>query len=166
MKKLVLIAAVIAATTCCAVSALADNIGVVDMKTIFTTSPKVKAIKAELTKQFDPQKTKLEGMAKTLQDNVQKFQKNKTVMSKADLSTLQNTIATEESNFRDAQNQFQEDIMKAQTDRLKQLMDSVKSAVATVAQKEKLDLVIPSNNTLYIKNGMDITSQVLKNLDK
>ena len=37
MKKLVLIAAVIAATTCCAVSALADNIGVVDMKTIFTT---------------------------------------------------------------------------------------------------------------------------------
>ena len=119
-----------------------------------------------MTKQFDPQKTKLEGMAKTLQDNVQKFQKNKTVMSKADLSTLQNTIATEESNFRDAQNQFQEDIMKAQTDRLKQLMDSVKSAVATVAQKEKLDLVIPSNNTLYIKNGMDITSQVLKNLDK
>ncbi len=43
-------------------------------------------------------------------------------------------------------------------------MDSVKAAVKTVAEKDKLDLVIPSNDALYTSDSMDITQDVLKNL--
>ena len=56
MKKVILvgIAAVVAVFS---VSAMAAGVGVVDMKTIFSTAPQVKEIKADLTKQFEPQKT-------------------------------------------------------------------------------------------------------------
>lgn len=162
MRKVILTAAVIA--TVWSVGAVAGGIGVVDMKTIFSTSPKVKAIKAELNTQFNPQKTKLEVMGKALQADIAKYQKNKEVLNKKDLTAMEQNITTEESKFRDAQTQFQQDVFKAQNDRLTQFMDSVKAAVKVIAEKDKLSLVIPNNDVLYTGTNMDITQQVLADM--
>lgn len=162
MKKLVLGLAI-----CCtafSVSALADGIGVVDMKTIFSTSPKAKTIKETLTKQFNPEKAKLEKMSTTLQADIAKYQKNKDVMNKKDLATLEASITSQENAFRDAQAKFQQEVFNAQNQSLEQFMDSIKAAVKTVAEKDKLDLVIPSNDVLYTKNDKDITKDVLDNM--
>lgn len=162
MKKLVLIAATLA--TACSMSALASGFGVVDMKKIFSSSPEVKAIKAQLTKQFDPEKTKLEAMGKDLQANIAKYQKNKDVMNKKELTTLESTITNQEDKFRDAQGKFQQDVYQAQNERLTQFMTTVKAAVAKVAAKNKLDLVLPDNDVLYQGNNMDITQQVMDDM--
>lgn len=162
MKRVVLtVAALVAAFS---MSTFADSVGVVDMKSIFSTSPKVKEIKAELTKQFNPEKTKLESMGQALQANIAKYQKNKDVMNKKDLDALEKSINDQETAFRTAQAKFQQDVYTAQNQRLTQFMDSVKAAVKTVAEKDKLDLVIPSNDALYTKNDKDITQEVLKNM--
>lgn len=162
MRKVILTMATIA--TAWSVGAMASGIGVVDMKTIFSTSPKVKAIKAELNTQFNPQKTKLEAMGKTLQAEIAKYQKNKDVMNKKDLATAEQNITTEEGKFRDAQAKFQQDVFNAQNDRLTQFMDNVKAAVKVVAEKDKLSLVLPSNDVLYTGTNMDITQQVLADM--
>lgn len=163
MRKLVLAVAAVAVVF--SASIFADGgVGVVDMKSIFSTSPKVKAIKAELTKQFNPEKTKLEGMGQALQADIAKYQKNKDVMNKKDLATLEASITNQETAFRAAQAKFQQDVFNAQNDRLTQFMDSVKASVKTVAEKDKLDLVIPSNDVLYTKNDKDLTQDVLKNM--
>ena len=163
MKKMVLTAAAAIFATW-SVGAFADHVGVVDMKAIFTSSPKVKEIKAQLEKQFDPQNEHLQKMAQALQLDVQNYQKNKTVMNKKELSDAQEKITKQEDAFREGQSQFQQDIFKAQNDQLQQFMESVKSAVAIVAKKDQLDLVIPSNDVLYTKDTMDITKAVLENL--
>ena len=54
MKKIVTLTAVVLAVT--AASTYAEDIGVVNMKKIFSASPKVKQIKSDLTKQFASQK--------------------------------------------------------------------------------------------------------------
>lgn len=162
MKKLVLGLAI-----CCtafSVSAFAAGIGVVDMKTVFSTSPKAKEIKETLTKQFDPQKTKLEKMGTALQADIAKYQKNKAVMNKTDLTALEASITNQENAFRTAQAKFQQEVFDAQNKSLEQFMDSIKAAVKTVAEKDKLDLVIPSNDVLYTKNDKDITKDVLDNM--
>lgn len=163
MRKLVLGLGVV--LVACSVSALADGgVGVVDMKTIFSTSPKVKEIKAELTKQFNPQKEKLEAMGQALQADIMKFQKNKAVMDKKDLTAAEAKITSQETAFRDAQTKFQQDVFAAQNQSLETFMDSVKAAVKVVAVKDKLDLVIPSNDVLYTKEQTDITKDVLDNM--
>ncbi len=43
-------------------------------------------------------------------------------------------------------------------------MSSVKAAVKVVAEKNKLDLVVPSNDVLYTKDNTDITQDVLKDI--
>lgn len=162
MKKMT--ALVAAACAAWSIGASADGIGVVDMKTVFTTSPKVKSIKANLTKQFDPEKAKIEKMGNALQADIAKYQKNKAVMSQADMKKAQDSITAEESNFRDAQTKFQQDVFNAQNKSLETFMTDVKAAVKVVADKQKLDLVIPNNDVLYSKGDKDITKDVLANL--
>lgn len=162
MRKIAMAVAAVAAIS--SASAFADGVGVVDMKTIFSTSPKVAEIKAELTKQFNPEKAKLEKMGQTLQGDIANYQKNKPTMKAADLSKLEANITTQETDFREAQAKFQKDVFNAQNKSLETFMDSVKAAVKVVAEKDKLDLVIPSNDVLYTKDKTDITKEVLDNL--
>ena len=162
MKKVAMVVAAFCAVW--SMGVLADGVGVVDMKTVFTTSPKVKEIKTQLTKQFDPEKAKIEKMGDALQANIAKYQKNKAVMSQADLKTLQDNITKQESDFRDAQTKFQQDVFNAQNKSLDDFMNSVKAAVKVVAIKDKLDLVVPNNDVLYSKDNKDITKEVLANL--
>jgi len=162
MKKLALGVAIFFATW--SVGAFADGVGVVDMKTIFSTSPKVKSIKAELSKQFEPQKSKLEKMGQALQADIAKYQKNKAVMNQKDTTALETSITDQETAFRAAQTKFQQDVFNAQNKSLNDFMNSVKAAVKVVAEKNKLDLVIPSNDVLYTKNNTDITQDVLKDI--
>ncbi|OGT47907.1 MAG: hypothetical protein A3E82_06795 [Gammaproteobacteria bacterium RIFCSPHIGHO2_12_FULL_38_11] len=162
MKKLALGVAIFLATWSAGV--FADGVGVVDMKTIFSSSPKVKSIKAELSKQFEPQKNKLEKMGQALQADIAKYQKNKAVMNQKDTAALEASITNQETAFRAAQTKFQQDVFNAQNKSLNDFMNSVKAAVKVVAEKNKLDLVVPSNDVLYTKNNTDITQDVLKDI--
>lgn len=162
MKKVALVVATFFAAW--SVGAFADGIGVVNMKTIFSTSPKVKQIKDKLSKQFEPEKNKLEKMGQDLQADIAKYQKNKAVMNKKDLTALETSITNKETAFRTEQSKFQQDVMNAQNSSLKDFMDSVKAAVKIVAEKDKLDLVVPSNDVLYSKGDKDITADVLKEI--
>lgn len=162
MKKVSILLAAVASAWM--IGASAEGVAVVDMKMIFATSPKVKQIKESLTKQFDPQRDKIEKMGKTLQADVMKYQKNKDVMSKADAAKAETNIASEENAFRAAQTKFQQEVFAAQNKSLESFMDQVKTSVKAVAEKDNLDLVVPNNDVLYTKGDKDITKQVLDNL--
>lgn len=162
MKKIVTLTVALIAMV--SASAFAAGMGVVDMKQIWEGSPKAHEIKTQLEKKFSPQKNQLQKMAGDLQTNIQKYQKNKAVMNKKDLSALQSTITTQETAFRKAQAKFQQDVFTAQNEKMSAFMASVKSAVKQVAQKNKLDVVLPENDVLYIASQSDITQDVLKEL--
>src|SRR3989338_7974087 len=103
-------------------------------------------------------------MGELLQSDIAKYQKDKDVMDKKDLSTLETNITNQENTFRAAQTKFQQEVFTAQNDSLNDFMSSVKTAVGSIAKQEKLDLVIPSNDVLYAKDGMDITQKVLQKM--
>jgi len=163
MKKMTALLAVVSVAW--SIGASADGgVGVVDMKTLFTTSSKVKAIKANLMKQFDPQKEKLQKMGESLQADIAKYQKNKAVMSQDDLKKAQDNITKEEADMRQAQTKFQQDVFAAQNTSLESFMKDVKAAAKIVAEKQKLDLIIPDNDVLYSKDDKNVTKEVLANL--
>lgn len=162
MKKVAMLA--VTALTAGTISAYAGGIGVVDMKQVFDSSPKVKEIKESLTKRFSSQKDALQKMSDSLQSDMQKYQKNKAVMNKKELADLQAKITTEETKFRQAQSKFQQAVYSAQNDALENFMNTVKKSVAKVAAKKDLDAVLPNNEVLYSKGNSDITKDVLKDL--
>jgi len=166
MKKVVLVAtALIAAYS---VGAFAEDVGVVDMKTIFVNSPKAQAIKIalrkELTKKFDPEQEKIVKMSDALKADLEKYQKNESVMDAKDLEALRTKIINQQIAYRNAQSKLQNQVAEVQNKSLDVFMDSVKAAAKEVGVKDKLQLILPSTEVLYSENSKDVTKDVIDNM--
>lgn len=160
MKK-VIIAICLSLAAVWSVGAMAEDIAVVNMKTIFRSSPQAKSINASLKKQFSVRKAGIVKMRQQLQAEVQKYQKNQTTMSKASLATLQQKISMHSAALRQSQPKFQSDLIAAQNKKMKAFLNRVKAAVSDVAKRKGLDLVLPNNAVLYSKSKLDVTASVL-----
>lgn len=164
MMKRILVAVGIVISMAWSVVAMAENIGVVNMRQIFESSPQVKNINEKLNKEYSPQRDKIVTMGKALQENINKLQKNQAVLDKKSLDDLRSSIAKQEQDLRAQQAQFQQTLFAAQNKAMNDFMNQVTAAVKKVAGEKNLDLVMPNNSLLYAKNSMDITSDVVKAL--
>lgn len=164
MKKII-IALYLSVAAVWSIGAMAgEDFGVVNMQTIFKTSPKAKAINASLKREFAARKAGIVKMGQNLQSEVKSYQKNQAVLSKAKLAALQQKISQHSMALRQAQQKFQSDLLAAQNQKMTAFLNQVKTAVAKVAKKKDIDIVLPSNAVLYSKNKMDITSNVLSSM--
>ena len=148
------------------VIAMAENIGVVDMRQLFQTAPQIKAINADLDKNFSPERDKLVAMGKSLQEEIKKFQRNQSVMSPSDMTSMKDKITKQEEELRLAQASFQQKLLAAQNKAMSSFMTRMNQVVQSVAQKRQLDLVLEKNSVLFAKGSMDITSEVMSGLKK
>lgn len=164
MMKRLLVAASLLFALVWSVGAMAQSIGVVNMRQIFDASPQIKKINEQLNKQYAPEREKIVAMGKSLQDNINKLQKNQAVMDKKSLDGLRDTIAKQEQDLRMQQAQFQQTLFTAQNKAMNDFMDKVTATVKKIAAAKNLDLVLPQNSLLYAKDSMDITSDVMSSL--
>lgn len=164
MKRLALILMAVVTATWSMGAMAAGVVGVVDMQQILQTSPEIKKINADLTKQFDERKQKIVEMGRALQGDLQTYQKNKSVMSSKVLSDTQEQIGKKEASLRDAQMKFQQDLFTAQNKSMNDFMDRVRTAVKDVASKKQIDLVLPKNMVLYSQGATDITPDVMSKI--
>ena len=144
--------------------AVAENVGVVDMRQVFSSSPQIKNINTQLKKQFAPQRGQILAMGKSLQGNIQKLQKNQSIMDRKGLMALRTTITSQEQQLRVAQAKFQQALFAAQNKAMGSFMQRLTGVVKTVAMKKNLDAVFPKNSLLYAKGSTDITSDVASDL--
>jgi len=163
MKRLVILLSAVMAMIC-SMGAMASGVGVIDMEQIFRSSPEVKKINEQLKDQFASRKSKIIEMGKTLQGELQGYQKNKAVMSKDQVKTFEAKISKKEADLRGEQMQFQKDLYAAQNKRMGDFMNQVRGIVTKVADSKKLELVLPKNVVLYSQGATDITSEVMSKL--
>lgn len=154
----------LAVTLSWSVATVAQSVGLVDMRQIFQASPQIKQINTRLEKQFSPQREKVIGLGKSLQDSINKLQRDESVMSKKEVADLRNTIQKQQNQLREAQGQFQQGLFTAQNKAMADFMTKVTGAVEHVAKKENINLVLPKDTVLYTKDGKDITSDVVSDL--
>ena len=146
-------------------SVFADtSFGVVDMQNVFQNAAQVKKINATLKTQFKAQKEEIDTMGKQLQGDMQKYEKDKTIMSASHLTSLQEKITQEETTLRNAQTKFQQDLFQAQNQAMMNFMNQLRNVIKSIAIEKKLDVVLPKNTILYSKDSTDITAQVVNEL--
>lgn len=157
-------ALVIASTALAALmgaNAYAYTIGVVDIQKILSSDHGINKIQSALGSKFSSDRDRLSAMAKKLQDDGASFEKNRAVMSKADVAKKEEELKKEANKVQLEQAQFQQKYMQAQQSAMKDFVENIKSAASTVAKNDKLDAVFIDNSVLYAKDSKDITSAVL-----
>lgn len=163
MKRVLiaLCAALAAVWTVGSFAAESFQVGVVNMQQIIQQSPQFQQMGKQLQSEFQGEKTKIEDLGKTLQANLQKYEKNKAVMTAEQLQALKQQITTEETQMRQMQVGFRQKLFVAQSQKMAQFIQEVKTAVAKIAEQKNLVLVLPNTTALYAKNDMDITPEVI-----
>ncbi|AKQ33372.1 OmpH family outer membrane protein [Candidatus Coxiella mudrowiae] len=158
------------AATCLSVAinwtaaAIGQTVGRVDMRQIFQASPQVKNINTQLEKKFSPQRERIINLGKSLQEDAKKFQRNEAVMSEKEKQDLKNKIDEKQKELQQAQVEFQQGLYNAQNKAMAEFMTKISGAVRAVAEKEKVDLVLPKDTVLYARDSKDITSDVISKL--
>ncbi|MDQ8039529.1 MAG: OmpH family outer membrane protein [Rickettsiella sp.] len=142
------------------------KLAVVDMQAVLQKAPQIAKINDSLTKQFKSRQDKIIQEQHNLQTEAQNLEKNAAVMKTEERTKLENKIMTDRNNVQSMVASFQKDLSKQQSDSLHGFSQQLDSVVSKLAGQMGIDLVIQKGSTLYAKDDLNITSQVLDALKK
>lgn len=165
MTKRLFVAAYVLVSISWVGASIGQTVGTVDIRQIFQASPsQVKNINTQLEKEFSPQRERIINLGKSLQEDTKKFQRNEAVMSDKEKQELKNKIDQKQKEFQQAQLKFHQELYNAQNKAMFELMTKISGVVRALAEKEKVDLVLPKDTVLYARDTKDITSDVIAKL--
>lgn len=167
MKKLLIAASFITAALLTQ-NAFADplKIGVVDLQQIMQKSSQIATINTQLTKEFQPRQQKIINDQKALQDEVDQLNRNTATMTETERNKLQDKIIADRSNLQGMMLSFQRDVNTAQNQAMQKFMSQLSVVVSSVAKNNNFDLVLQRAGVPYVKSELDVTAQVLEQMNK
>ncbi len=141
------------------------SIGVLDPIAALQLSNNVKAKMSSLESELSADEQKLKSLQKDVQKLQQKLQKEAMTMSADQQDTLQTQGQQKMIEIQSLQRKLQKRANEAQRDILEEMQPKLKTALAAVAKREKLDVVLNAQAVMYTKPDLDITEAVGKQLN-
>jgi len=168
MKKVWLLSVASLFSCFLAVNANADNLklAVVDMQAVLQKAPQIAKINEGLTKGFKGRQDSIVSAQRNLQNETENLEKNAAVMKPDERANLEKKIMTDRNNVQTMMASFQKDLSKQQSDSLHSFSQQLDGVVGKLAAQSGIDLVLQKGSTLYAKNDLDITAQVLDALKR
>ena len=130
-------------------------------KVLFAEEKYSSKINDALTRQFKGRQDSIVKAQNELQKEAENLQKNAAVMQADKRSNLENKLMIDRNNVNSMIAAFQKDLSKQQSESLHSFSQQLDSVVSKVAAQSGYDLVIQKGSTLYAKNNLDITQQIL-----
>jgi outer membrane protein len=152
---------------CCfsaASAATAGNLKVatVDMKTLFKEYPGTLQAQKNFETQAREKKEDLADSQQDLADLRDELNDPKSSLSRKEREQKEKEFADESQNYQNEANHIQVELDDQDKEMTRMLMGQIKDIVAQVAKKEDVDLVLDSDDAVNIKNGLDLTEEVLR----
>ena len=154
---LLIAAALVAAP---AAGAQALKIGFVNFGRLLEESPQAKAAQAALESEFLPRQRDVAAQRKTLQEKVDKLQKEAAVMSEADRLRNEREVRDLELNVNRRFNELQEDLNLRRNEEVGRMQRALLQEVQAYARANGYQLVV-SDGVLFAAEGIDITPQLV-----
>lgn len=147
-------------------NANAGSIAVLDVEKIVKESKamryiqkKVSAKQKSYQKHVDTEQNKLESLQKKLES------KRKILSDKA-FQKEAKKFEKEVIELKDHVNKKQLTLKQASVDGMKVVNDKIKDIIADLSEEQDIDLIVPAGQTLFYKDTLDISDEVLKRLNK
>ena len=162
-KRIILLSAIFAGIFCGnTFAASSPTIGIVDVKAVFASSTAVQTEKTKLQAAFSVKHDKLLAMQKTLNDMMDQYKRNESVMSTSQKQQLQTQIVAQQNKLYQLGQMYAQQADAAQDQAMQNFVVNLQNATAKVAQASSLSLVLPKSGVIYSTQGEDITSAVEK----
>ena len=100
--------------------------------------------------------------AKSLQD---KLEKDSTPLTETERRNLERILANLSREYQRAQRQMREDLSVRQNEEYSLILERTNKAINKIAEKEKYDLILQLQDSVYRSQRIDITDKVIKALE-
>jgi len=117
-----------------------------------------KKIEAEFKKRDDD----LQKLAKTLQDQAQKFDKDAPVLAESERIRRQRQLTDLDSDLQRKRREFQEDFNRRRNEEFTAIIDKANEAIKKLAEQQGYDLIL--QDAVTVSPRVDITEQILKSM--
>ncbi len=158
MRWIALSCCLLAAST---VSAKDLRIAVVDMQKLFNSYPGTQKAKDKLKDLEQKKMSDLQDMAEEVKD-LKGDLSDSSVLSAKERAEKQKELQDKEATLEQAQNDAQKSLMNQESEMTQDIVDKIKVIVAGVAKDKGIDLVLDQDKTVYAKDAVDLTDDILK----
>lgn len=164
MKKNLI--ALTAAFVLLAFNAKAESIAVLDVEKIVKESTAMRDIQSKISKKQDEYQKDVTKRQKELEAEQKKLESKKNVLAKDALEKEAKEFEKKVDDLKTLVDKKQNILRKASTDSMGKVNEEIKDIIAAIAKEKGYDLIVPAGQTLFYKNEMDISADVLKALNK
>lgn len=165
MRKLIAVLALGVFLTGCT----EEKTGYVDTSRLLQEYSEMKEVETEFTAKSESLKTELDSVARLFQAEVRTFQENMATMSKAEQEEAQMEFMRKQQMLQQSA-QMKSNQLRAESDEvIDSLVTKVKDFVADYGKDNGYTYIFGSNesaNIMYAKEGLDITDEVLEQLNQ
>ncbi len=147
-------------------SANAGGSGIIDVEKIIKESSAMRDIQSKIEKKQDEYQKEVAKKQSDLESEQKRIEGKRSVLSK---DAFEKETASFEKKLDDLKtfvDKRQNSLKKASMEGMSKVNDKIKDIISDLAKEKDLDVIIPASQTLYYKDELDVTDEVLKKLNK
>jgi len=134
----------------------------VRLNDVLQNSAQLKAAQAQFQTEVDKRRGTLEGQAKQLADDVQKYQRDGATLSVDQRDKTEKDLNTRKAQLDYDQHKAQDELQARNQELQGEVMSKVKDVIFQVGKEKGYDIVV--TDAFIINSSIDITDEVLKRL--
>ncbi|BCU07414.1 OmpH family outer membrane protein [Allochromatium tepidum] len=167
MSRPLLFAALIAALSLPVQAPANEGVGFVDMQKVLEESKLGQRLQKQLRDEFEPRTKGFADEEREIARMQQALAKDKPLMSNDQVAKKEQEIKARIEAYQKKTLPIQQELMKAQQEKGREILAPAREALNTVAKKKKLGMVFERGvgGLLYMDEGLDITPDVIEQMD-
>jgi len=148
--------------------ALAADLGYVDMQKVLDESRMGKAVQEELRTSFESRGREIAEEEQALMQQQEQLERDAPLMSEDQVKKQRTELESRIRAYQEKAGALQRELMQAQKEKGRTILVPAREAVESIARERKLDMVVERGQMglLYIDEALDLTAEVIKQLDK
>ncbi len=138
------------------------KVGTVDLKKLFNEFPGKKAGDIKMKELIQEKQADLLPLKKDLEKLQTELESSSAVLTKAEKKEKQYEFQKKMDDFTTQQKQMQSELADKDTEMTEKLLDQIKVIIGKIAKDKGVDLILDSDKTVYARDAVDLTEDVLK----
>ena len=164
MKKNLLISSLVFALF--SFNANAGKVGILDVEKIVKESVAMRDIQGKVSKKQDEYQKEVTKKQKDLETEQKRIEGKKSVLSAAAFEKETAGFEKKVDDLKTYVDRRQNSLKKASLDGMGKVNDKIKDIISDISKEQDFDIIVPASQTLFYKDELDVSEEVLKRLNK
>jgi len=147
-------------------NASATEIAVIDVDQIVKESKAMQYLQKKVSQKQEEYQKEVTKRQNSLEKEQKSIEGKKSVLSEKAFKNEVEEFEKKVVKLRNFVDRRQNSLKKASLDAMSKINDEIKEIITDLSEEKGFDAIIPASGTLYFKNALDVSDEVLKRLNK